>query len=111
MATSAPPVRRARTRGIPSTAPLPSVASVLTPAPTKATSSVEASSPLQSSSEPPSGVVKEYSFNGALYSLKAFGIATALVVGGGAASVWGVKTYLGVRDVRKTDLFLAYRCC
>ena len=38
-------------------------------------------------------------FNGALYSLKAFGIATALVVAGGAASVWGVKTYLGVRDV------------
>lgn len=39
------------------------------------------------------------SFNGALYSLKAFGIATALIVAGGAASVWGVKTYLGVKDV------------
>jgi hypothetical protein len=39
------------------------------------------------------------SFNGALYSLKAFGIATALVVAGGAASVWGVKTYMGVKDV------------
>jgi hypothetical protein len=38
-------------------------------------------------------------FNGALYSLKAFSIATALVVAGGSASVWGVKTYLGVKDV------------
>jgi len=42
---------------------------------------------------------KDGSFNGALYSLKAFGIATALVVAGAAGSVWSVKTYLGVKDV------------
>ena len=43
-------------------------------------------------------VVREDSFNGALYSLKAFGIATALVITGAAASLWGGKAYLGVKD-------------
>jgi hypothetical protein len=111
MVTSAPPVRRARTRGVPSTAPPPHVASALTPASTKVTRSVEASSPLQRSSGAPSRVAKEDNFNGALYTLKAFGIATALVLAGGASSVWGVKTYLGVRDVRETTPFLAHRRC
>ena len=46
-----------------------------------------------------SRVEKNGSFNGALYSLKAFGIATALVVAGAAASFWSVKTYLAVKDV------------
>lgn len=46
-----------------------------------------------------SGVEKDDSFNGALYSLNAFGIATALVVAGAAAGVWGVKAYLGAKDV------------
>ena len=107
MLASVPPVRRAPTRGVPSTAPPPRVASVMTPASTKVTHSVEASGPLQMSSGAPSRVAKEDGFNGALYTLKAFGIATALVLAGGAASVWGVKTYLGVRDVCKTKLFLA----
>ncbi|TFY66786.1 hypothetical protein EVG20_g4301 [Dentipellis fragilis] len=40
------------------------------------------------------------SFNAPLYILKAFSIATGLVVAGGVTVVWGVKTYLGVRDVR-----------
>lgn len=48
-----------------------------------------------------SRIKKDGSFNGALYSLKAFGIATALVVAGGAASVWSVKTYLGVKDTQE----------
>jgi hypothetical protein len=48
---------------------------------------------------------REDNFNGALYSLKAFSIATALVVVGAAASLWGVKTYLGVKDVRKFAFF------
>ncbi len=106
MVTSAPPVRRAPTRGVPSTAPPPRAVSALTPASTKATPSVEASSPLQGSSGAPLRVAKEDGFNGALYSLKAFSIATALVVTGGAATVWGVKTYLGVRDVRKKNPIL-----
>jgi len=46
-----------------------------------------------------SRVENDASFNGALYSLKAFGIATAFVVAGAAASVWSVKTYLRVNDV------------
>ena len=46
-----------------------------------------------------SKVEKNGSFNGALYSLKAFGIATALVVAGATASAWSVKTYLAVKDV------------
>ncbi|KAI9434865.1 hypothetical protein H4582DRAFT_747755 [Lactarius indigo] len=97
MVTSAPPVRRAPTRGVPPTAPPPRAAQALTPASTKATPSVEASS----SSAAFSRIAQEDGFNGALYSLKAFSIATALVVAGGAASVWGVKTYLGVRDTQE----------
>ncbi|KAH8989264.1 hypothetical protein EDB92DRAFT_1868796 [Lactarius akahatsu] len=90
MTTSAPPLRRAPIRGVPSTAPPPRAAPALTP-------SVEAISPSAASSR----VAQEDGFNGALYSLKAFSIATALVVAGGAASVWGVKTYLGVRDTQE----------
>jgi len=48
-----------------------------------------------------SRVEKDSDFNGALYSLKAFGIATALVVAGGAAGVWGVKTYLGAKNAQE----------
>ncbi|KAH9046411.1 hypothetical protein EDB83DRAFT_2507463 [Lactarius deliciosus] len=97
MKTSAPPVRRTPTRGVPSTAPPPRAAPALTPASTRATPSVEASS----LSATPSHVAQEDGFNGALYSLKAFSVATALVVAGGAAGVWGVKTYLGVRDTQE----------
>ncbi|KAH9167296.1 hypothetical protein EDB89DRAFT_2125741, partial [Lactarius sanguifluus] len=97
MTTSAPPVRRMPTRGVPSTAPPPRTAPTLTPASIKVTPSVEAGSP----SVAPSRVAQEDGFNGALYSLKAFSVATAFVVAGGAASVWGVKTYLGVRDTQE----------
>ncbi|KAF8260141.1 hypothetical protein EI94DRAFT_1749425 [Lactarius quietus] len=100
--TSAPPARRTPRRGVPSAAPPPRTASpALTPESTKTTHSVEASSALQSSSGAPSREANEDSFNGALYSLKAFSIATALVVAGGATSLWGVKTYLGVRDTQE----------
>ena len=63
---------------------------------------MEANSPFRKPSGAPERIANENNdnFNGALHSLKAFSIATALVVAGGAASVWGVKTYLGVRDVR-----------
>ncbi|KAF8836049.1 hypothetical protein BDN67DRAFT_974661 [Paxillus ammoniavirescens] len=37
-------------------------------------------------------------FNAPLHSLKAFTIATALVVGGAAASITGIMAYLGVSD-------------
>ena len=32
---------------------------------------------------------------------KAFSIATTLVIAGVASSMWGVKVYLGVKDVRE----------
>ena len=65
--------------------------------------------PLGEASSSVSRVEKDSGFNGALYSLKAFGIATALVVAGGAASVWGVKTYLGAKNVSGTCIcFISY---
>lgn len=42
----------------------------------------------------------EDSFNFALYAAKAFGYATLIVTAGAVGSVWGVKTYMGVKDVR-----------
>ncbi|KAN0136227.1 hypothetical protein V8E53_006087 [Lactarius tabidus] len=99
--TSAPPVRRAPKRGVPSHPPPPRAARAMTPASTNAAHSIEASTLSQSSSGAPERMADEDSFNGALYSLKAFSIATALVVAGGATSVWGVKTYLGVRDTQE----------
>lgn len=55
-----------------------------------------------------SRVEEESSFDGALYSLKAFSIATAFVVAGGSVSVWGVKTYLGVKDVSGKCVFFFF---
>lgn len=40
------------------------------------------------------------SFNGALYSAKAFGIATVFVTIGAFVGVWVVQTSLGVQNVR-----------
>ena len=39
-------------------------------------------------------------FNSALYTAKAFGLATLLVGAGAVMTVWGVKTVLDVQDVR-----------
>ncbi len=39
-------------------------------------------------------------FNGALYSAKAFGIATLSVTVGATAIIWGANTVMGVKDVR-----------
>ncbi|KAL6299311.1 hypothetical protein BKA93DRAFT_829971 [Sparassis latifolia] len=43
----------------------------------------------------------EDNFNGALYTMKAFGIATLLVTVGAGTAVWGIKTALGVRDTQE----------
>ncbi|KAN0136231.1 hypothetical protein V8E53_006091 [Lactarius tabidus] len=90
MATSAPPVRRAPKRGVPSTALPPRARPALAPALTNATHSVEASGPLLRSSGAAERIANEDSFNGALYSLKAFIIATALVAAGGATSTYAI---------------------
>jgi len=65
------------------------------------TPSAKAGAPFRWSLEDTSRIPREDSFNGALYSLKAFSIATTLVIAGGAASVWGVKVYLGVKDTQE----------
>jgi len=66
-----------------------------------ATSSAKAGVPFRQSLEDPSRVTREDSSNAVLYSLKAFSIATSLVIAGGAAGVWGVKAYLGVKDTQE----------
>ncbi|EKM56315.1 uncharacterized protein PHACADRAFT_91562 [Phanerochaete carnosa HHB-10118-sp] len=43
----------------------------------------------------------EDDFNFALYGAKAFGYATAIVTAGAAVSVWGVKTFMGVKDTQE----------
>ncbi|KAI0341311.1 hypothetical protein BDW22DRAFT_1332804, partial [Trametopsis cervina] len=40
-------------------------------------------------------------FNGALYSAKAFGYATLMVMTGAITTVWGVKTYMGVESTQQ----------
>ncbi|KAI0290713.1 hypothetical protein BC826DRAFT_1025884 [Russula brevipes] len=91
--TSAPPVRRASPRRV-LAAPPPPTSTIGTP-------STKSGSFLRGPSDAPLRESKEDAFNAALYSFKAFGIATALVVAGGTASVWGVKTYLGVKDTQE----------
>ena len=44
-------------------------------------------------------------FNGALYSAKAFGIATTLVTIGAFVGVWAVQASLGVQNVRNLSPF------
>lgn len=44
--------------------------------------------------------LKNDGFNAPLYTLKAFSIASLAVLTGGVAAVWGVKSYMGVKDVR-----------
>ncbi|KAI0302898.1 hypothetical protein B0F90DRAFT_1949722 [Multifurca ochricompacta] len=99
--SGAPPVRRIPLRSVPSVVPPPRVAPVQTPMSPVGAPSLEAGSTFGMSFKDASSVSKEDGFNGALDSLKAFGIATALVMAGGAASVWGIKTYLGVKDTQE----------
>jgi hypothetical protein len=59
----------------------------------KATVPIEPSIDVSSQQHP------DDNFNGALYSAKAFGIATLIVALSASASVWGVQAYLGVKNV------------
>lgn len=52
------------------------------------------------SASPSHAIPQQDTFNGPLYAAKALGIATAIVISGGAATVWMVKTSLGVNTVR-----------
>jgi hypothetical protein len=100
--TSPPPVRRVTSSRIVSTQKLPTS--------TTGTSSAKAGVSFREAPEvsESSRELREDGFNGVSYSLKAFGIASALVVAGGAASVWGVKAYLGVKDVREYIYIFIY---
>lgn len=105
---SAPPVRRRAPRLPPHHSGAGPSAIPLSFRTDNASAQTEPLAKARSSFRPPPGelslrvsrVEQDSGFNGALYSLKAFGIATALVIAGGAASVWGVKTYLGAKNVR-----------
>ncbi|KAI9462742.1 hypothetical protein F5148DRAFT_982649 [Russula earlei] len=101
----APPARRAPLPHVPSAVPpQPRIPSARTPPIQTSTISMPSANVetlLQGSLEPSSPTSREDSFNGVLYSLKAFSIATVLVIASGAASVWGVKAYLGIKDTQE----------
>ena len=82
-----PPPRRTSTVGgsVPAT-PLPPASAGI--------STVTKSAALQSTN-----VKAGANVNDAFYGIKAFGYATLMVTVGATASVWGVKTYMGVKDV------------
>lgn len=89
--TAPPPRRTASTGGnavAPTSAPLASAPG----------SARTASKPL---STPTPKARPEDDFNFALYGAKAFGYATLIVTASAAVTVWGVKTYMGVRDTQE----------
>lgn len=77
-------------------------AQVPKPAPALSSSAVPASLQAKPSPTPAKFAVANPNadFNGALYSMKAFGIATMIVSAGAVTTVLGVKLALGVQDVR-----------
>ena len=56
--------------------------------------------PIQTPEIPKAETPADPGFNGALYSAKAFGIATTLVTIGAFVGVWVVQASLGVQNVR-----------
>lgn len=75
-----------------------------TPQPTQRSAAPVTPPPSQSKSslslQKPPIVKVEDDFNGALYTAKAFGIATMIVTTGAVTTVWGIKLAMGVQDVR-----------
>ena len=72
----------------------PPVFSIRDPVP-----SSSSSSSLATSSSSAGRAKAEDNFNGALHCAKAFGVATLLVGTGATVSVYGLKTYMGVKTV------------
>lgn len=107
LSTAAPPPRKAAIsvppppRRTASGAPPPprKASSSAIPPPRIATSTTPAASSPTLSTAGHEVRAAEDNFNGALYCAKAFGIATVLVSVGAGATVWGVKSALGVRNV------------
>ncbi|EJF58149.1 hypothetical protein DICSQDRAFT_173240 [Dichomitus squalens LYAD-421 SS1] len=92
LADAPPPPRRTVSKGIPMANPTtkPPVFSIRDPVPSTSTS---ASSSMAAKAED--------NFNGALHSAKAFGIATLMVGAGAAATVYGVRQYMGVQTTHE----------
>ena len=61
--------------------------------------------PIQAPKIPNAETLVDPGFNGALYSAKAFGIATTLVTIGAFVGVWAVQASLGVQNVRNLSPF------
>ncbi|EED84369.1 predicted protein [Postia placenta Mad-698-R] len=109
LSTAAPPPRKAAIsvppppRRTASGAPPPprKASSSAIPPPRIATSTTPAASSPTLSTAGHEVRAAEDNFNGALYCAKAFGIATVLVSVGAGATVWGVKSALGVRNTQE----------
>jgi len=87
--TKAPPRRRVGPSPIPR------------PSPTTPASVAARVEPSQVLRNPKAEALVDPGFNGALYSAKAFGIATALVTLGGFVGVWVVRASLGVQNTEE----------
>ena len=70
------------------------------PRPTSQTMPITAHPPLPLKIHVLNKDIDEQYFNAPLYTLKAFGIATALVTLGATASIWGIMKALDASDVR-----------
>ena len=73
--------------------------------PTTVVSAAPQVEPIQVPKIPKAEALEDPRFNGALYSAKAFGIATAFVTIGAFVGVWAVQSSLGVQNVR--DVFVS----
>lgn len=70
------------------------------PSPTTAVPAAARPEPIRASEIHKAETLVDPGFNGALYSAKAFGIATTLVTVGAFVGIWAVQASLGVQTVR-----------
>ena len=96
LSKSLPPRRRAGPSPIPRASPTATAPPVPRVGPVQVPNVVKAEA------------VTDTGFNGALYSAKAFGIATIFVTIGAFVGVWVVQNSLGVQNVRQTVAFVAF---
>ena len=75
--------------------------------PTTAVPAAARVEPIQVPKPSKAEIPSDSDFNGAFYSAKAFGIATALVTMGAFIGVWAVQVSLGVQNVG--GIFLSHR--
>lgn len=95
---SAPPPRRLIR--LPTASVAPTAASAASPSPAAERPLVLDPSSLEDVEVVSQQELEYDGFNAPLYTLKAFSIASLLVITGGVAGVWAVKSCMGVKDVR-----------